>query len=315
MSGARTCRATLAVLAVVVPALVFAGCGGHAAAKSRTVPGDPGLEYEVHGNYLYLVCAGHGSPTVVLEAGLGEDHRDWSLVQPELAQTTRVCSYDRAGLGLSQLAPKRHTALEKARDLHGLLEAAGVDGPFVLVGHSYGGMLARVYAAAYPKDVAGLVLLDSSHPDQVRRFLATLPRKGESRVLRELRKSLTATRNPEGVNWKASSEEDRAAGSLGDRPLVVVTAGEFETPPELASFPAIVHGFRRAWLGMQDDLARLSTNHVHVVAVYSPHMVMTALGQPELVLHAIRAVVTAARDQDRLPACRALFKPPAARCV
>jgi len=219
---------TLAVLA-----LFGAACGGHSAAKTRTVPGDPGLEYEARGNFLYLLCAGHGSPTVILEAGLGEDHRDWEPVQSEIALRTRVCSYDRLGIGFSQQAPKRATADQKADDLHALLAAANVDGPYVLVGHSYGGMLVRVYAAAYPHDVAGLVLLDSAHPDQDRRFLAALPprRAGEAQELRDLRRAIHSSPNapnPEGVNWKLSTDETRAAGTLGERPLIVVTAGEHD---------------------------------------------------------------------------------------
>ncbi|MGZ6669934.1 MAG: alpha/beta fold hydrolase [Solirubrobacteraceae bacterium] len=284
--------------------------------------GLPGLKYEVNGSFLYLLCMespGTGSPTVILEAGLGEDHRDWAIVQPEIARTTRVCSYDRSGLGFSEDAPKRASAQEKVSDLHALLAAAGVPGPYVLVGHSYGGMLVHVYAATYPGDVAGLVLLDSSHPDQISRFLATLPpqRTGEPQALSELRKGLklqATTSNPEGVNWKESSDQARAAGSVGKKPLIVVTAGEFDSTG-LTTFPSIVHRAHRAWLRMQDDLARLSTDSRHVIAVYSPHFVMSALGQPELVTRAVDAVVQAARAGTQLPHCRALFAPPAAKCV
>ncbi len=282
--------------------------------------GFPGLRYEANGSFLYLLCMespGTGSPTVILEAGLGEDHRDWAIVQPEIARTTRVCSYDRSGLGFSEDAPKRASARQKVSDLHALLAAAGVPGPYVLVGHSYGGMLAHVYAATYPGDVAGLVLLDSSHPDQISRFLAALPprRKGEPQALTGLRKGLPITTpNPEGVNWSESSNQARAAGSIGNKPLIVVTAGEFD-PTGLPGLPGIVPRFERAWLRMQDDLARLSPDSRHVIAVNSPHFVMSALGQPELVTHAVDAVVQAARAHTELPSCRALFAPPAARCV
>jgi pimeloyl-ACP methyl ester carboxylesterase len=302
----------------VLLTLCCAGCGGHRSVRTRPVPGEPGLQYEVDGSFLYLLCAGHGSPTVVLEAGLGGDHRVWSLVQPEVARTTRVCSYDRSGLWFSQLAPKRRLAREKAKDLHALLAAAGVTGPYVLVGHSYGGMLVRVYAAAYAKDVAGLVLLDSSHPDQSSRFLAALPprRTGEPRPLRQLRKDLAETPpNPEGVDWSGSSAQTRAAGPIGDKPLIVVTAGQSDTPPEFAGLPGVVRRLNDAWLRMQNDLARLSPNSLHVIAVDSPHFVMSALGQPELVIHAIRAVVRATRSHLHLPRCRSLFAPPAAECL
>jgi pimeloyl-ACP methyl ester carboxylesterase len=311
-------------LSAALFALACAGCGGHGTAaterhvhkavRTRTVPGEPGRQYLVNGRFLYLVCGGHGSPAVVLESGLGGDHRGWTSVEPQLARTTRLCTYDRSGLGFSQVARKLPTARQKVRDLHALLTAANVRRPYVLVGHSYGGMLVRVYAAAHPRDVAGIVLLDASHPDQTRRLRAALPprRPREPQTLRELRSAFADDfRNPEGVDWKKSSDETRATGSLGRTPLVVVTAGQNEWSPS----PAIAKPLRRTWLRLQDELAQLSTNSVHVVAVYSNHFVMSNLGQPDLVVAAVRAVVDAVRTHTRLPACRALFHGPGAKCV
>jgi pimeloyl-ACP methyl ester carboxylesterase len=305
------------VAAVAVIVLVCAACGGDAPVATRTIPGEPGRAYEVDGAYLYLLCTGRGSPVVVLEAGLGGGHRDWDAVQPELARTTRVCSYDRAGLGFSQLAPKRATATEKAEDLNKLLSAADVDRPYVLVGHSYGGMLARVFTAKYADEVAGVVLLDSSHPDQRRRSLAALPppRAGESAVVRDLRRELRVATfpNPEGVDFEASSTEARAAGPLADKPLIVVTAGQEEAPPE---WPRnVVRRLREGWLAMQADLATLSTNGIHVIALTSPHSIQSNLGQPDLVVGAVRAVEEAVRSDAPLPACGAIFARPGAKCV
>ncbi len=320
MKAART-QPPARVLALVLLALSCTGCGGHSAAETRTVPGEPGLQYDARGNFLYLLCAGRGSPTVILESGLGGDDRDWSLVQPQVARTTRVCSYDRSGLAFSQVAPKRRTAREKVDDLHALLAAARIPSPYILVGHSYGGMLVRVYAAAYASDVVGLVLLDSAHPDQVSRSLAALPprRHGEPLALRQLRTGLRTglalTANSEGVDLDASSDQTRAAGPIGDKPLIVVTAGERDWPPELAALPGIVRRLDNAWFRMQDELAHLSPNTIHVIAVYSPHSVMSALGQPDLVIRAIHAVVEAARSHTHLPRCRHLFAPPAAKCL
>jgi pimeloyl-ACP methyl ester carboxylesterase len=288
-------------------ALVCVACGGHAAAHA-------GPRYDVHGHVLYMSCAGHGSPAVVLEAGLGTDHTSWSVVQPAIARTTRVCSYDRYGVGLSDLAPRRATASAKVKDLHDLLAAAGVDSPYVLVGHSYGGLLVHLYAATYPKDVAGVVLVDSAHPDQTARLLAALPprRADEPVDVRVLRNGFRIGSNPEGVDWKRSTDEVRRAPGLGDTPLVVVTAGDQN---ELVTEVPIARRLQRAWFGLQDDLARLSTDSVHVIALHSQHFVMASTGQPWIVIRAVRAVVTAAREHAKLPACRALFAAPGARCV
>ncbi len=304
------------VFAVAALSLLAAGCGSGPAVQTRTPPWDIDATYAVHGDHLYLHCTGRGSPVVVLEAGGGGDHRVWDAVQPELARTTRVCSYDRAGLALSDAAPKRATATQKANDLHDLLSVADVRGPYVLVGHSYGGMLVRVYADRYPDDIAGVVLLDSSHPDQIERLLAALPprRVGENAMVRDLRRFLTdeSQPNPEGADWTASSDEARAAGSLRNRPLIVVTAGKDEWPLQMPA--QLAHRLRHAWLKMQADLAQLSTNHVHVIAVYSPHLVMTNLGQPDLVIRAIRVVTNEARSHVPLPRCSTLFAAPAAKC-
>jgi pimeloyl-ACP methyl ester carboxylesterase len=305
------------VAAIAVIVLVCAACGGDSPVATRTIPGEPGLAYEVDGEYLYLLCTGRGSPVVVLEAGLGGGHRDWDAVQPELARTTRVCSYDRAGLVFSQLAPNRATATAKAEDLNKLLSAADVDGPYVLVGHSYGGMLAHVFAANHPDEVAGVVLLDSSHPDQRRRSLAALPprRVGESTVVRDLRRELRVATfpNTEGVDFEASSKQARSAGPLADKPLIVVTAGQDEAPPE---WPRdVVRRSRQAWLAMQADLAKLSTNGIHVIALNSPHYIQSNLGQPDLVVRAVHAVAEAVRSDAPLPACGAVFARRGAKCV
>jgi pimeloyl-ACP methyl ester carboxylesterase len=310
------------LLPLAALALLYAGCGHGAApkrtappVKTRVVPGEPGRQYAVRGRYLYLYCGGSGSPTVVFESGLGDSHRAWQYVAPEVSNSTTVCVYDRAGNDYSQLAPKRATAREKVKDLHALLAAARVKPPYVLVGHSYGGMLVHVYAADYPQDVAGVVLVDSSHPDQNKRMVAALPppRAGEDLELTRVRSGLRVLgfANPEGVDWARSSDEARAAGSLGTTPLVVVTAGQHDSTLP----PAVTRRVERAWLAMQSELARLSSDSVHVVATQSGHAIQSNLGQPAVVIRAIGAVMGADRRHERLPPCRELFPGPAARCV
>jgi pimeloyl-ACP methyl ester carboxylesterase len=120
----------------------------------------PGQLVDVAGIRMHLDCVGSGSPTVVLDAGLGGWSLDWALVQPELARSTRVCSYDRAGMGWSEDSPDPHDAEHAVAELHALLANGSVHGPLLLVGHSNGGLRTVLYAATYPADVAGLVLVD-----------------------------------------------------------------------------------------------------------------------------------------------------------
>jgi pimeloyl-ACP methyl ester carboxylesterase len=120
-----------------------------------------GQLYTVNGRQMHLVCMGEGSPTVVLQAGGGAESLWWYRVQPQLAEQTRVCAYDRAGMGWSEAASSPRDPVTIVGELHALLNEAGVAAPYVMVGHSYGAILARVYAAQYPQDVTGVVVVDS----------------------------------------------------------------------------------------------------------------------------------------------------------
>jgi pimeloyl-ACP methyl ester carboxylesterase len=158
------------LLSVVVLVFILIGSGLVAGTKARAdlkVKYPPiGEMVDVGGYRLHLYCQGTGSPTVVIEAGQGDFGLSWSLVQPELAQTSRVCVYDRAGLGWSDPSPRPRTLETMVDELHTLLTNAGIPGPYVLVGHSLGGMAVRLYAHHYSQDVAAMVLVDSSHEDQ-----------------------------------------------------------------------------------------------------------------------------------------------------
>jgi pimeloyl-ACP methyl ester carboxylesterase len=130
-----------------------------AAVDVRRFP-PPGKLIAVDGHQMHLNCTGAGGSTVVMDAGLGGWSLDWSTVQPEIAQFTRVCSYDRAGLGWSEPGVASGDAQHAVDELHTLLATSGEEGPFVLVGHSNGGLRAALYAHAYPQEVAGVVLVD-----------------------------------------------------------------------------------------------------------------------------------------------------------
>jgi pimeloyl-ACP methyl ester carboxylesterase len=149
----------LAILLVALPVLGLTYEAITAAIDARRFP-PPGKLVMVDHHQMHINCTGAGSPTVVMDAGLGGWSLDWSAVQPEIAQFTRVCSYDRAGLGWSEAGANPGDAQQAVAELHTLLANSGERGPFVVVGHSNGGLRAVLYAHAYPQEVAGVVLVD-----------------------------------------------------------------------------------------------------------------------------------------------------------
>jgi pimeloyl-ACP methyl ester carboxylesterase len=255
---------------------------------------------------LHMLCTGSGSPTVLLEAGLGGNYLDWTFVQPELARTTRVCSYDRAGAGWSERSPNPRTTDEIAAELHRIVGVASIDRPFILVGHSFGGMAALRYARLYPKDVAGLVLLDSAHPDQFRRFqdagvalpspqaaLARTPPTaaayGLPLQLRGLAISLATTKKARDAAFDETVSLAGSADSLAREDL-----------PRLPS-RILIHGNRewdgvypdgrmeRAWRDMQAQLARSIGAPSPIVAASSGHQI--PLDAPALVVSTVADLI------------------------
>jgi pimeloyl-ACP methyl ester carboxylesterase len=155
------------LLVILLVITLIAGAVAKANLKAKYPP--PGTLVDVGGYQLHILCEGTGSPTVIMESGLGDSSLIWALVQPEIAKTTRVCVYDRAGLGWSEPSPKPRTAETIVEELHSLLTKAAITGPYVLVGHSIGGVYMRLYAHQYPDDVVGIVLVDSAHEEQMLR--------------------------------------------------------------------------------------------------------------------------------------------------
>lgn len=288
-------------VAVVVLA---AGCGGSQRAILRG-------EVTVDGRQLAVHCSGNGSPTVVLEAGSGFGSATWVGIRPRVARLTRVCAYDRLGEGGSDKPPAVQTVDDQARTLRGLVDAAGWDGPFVFAGHSWGGAVIQRFAAQHPNDVVGIVLVDSSQADAARRWLKMLPRKPKSGLdpyaqIRELlAQTFNPRQNPEAVDWGASENELRRLRTLDGIPLVVLTAGVLGLSDALPTESSKQRAYA-IWLDGHKRLAQLSSNSVHAVAQFSSHFIHE--GQPDVVTAAIRAVVRAARDDEHLPQCRALFR-------
>ena len=243
--------------------------------------GSPGL-VDVGGRQLYLTCEGEGSPTVVMEAGGRGNSGSWYLVQPFVADFTRVCSHDRAGNGYSESAPVLDTAQEIADELYNLLTSAGVDGPYVLVGHSLGGILVRVFANRYLNEVAGMVLVDTGHGDPVARFQEVLTPE-EWQQVRDL-----ILHADEGFTLPGGL--DLLGPDLGDIPLVVLTAGRRGASPLP---PDIAERLEQVRLETQEELLTLSTNSTHVIAEESGHSIQK--DQPDLVVKAIRQVVEESR--------------------
>ncbi|MDQ3929624.1 MAG: alpha/beta hydrolase, partial [Chloroflexota bacterium] len=245
----------------------------------------------------------------------------WVRVQQQLAQSTRVCAYDRAGMGWSESGSKPRDAKQVSSELHTLLtNAAGTEGPYVLVGHSYGGLYARMYAARYSNDVAGVVLVDSSHPEQFTRspegqamyeqtnrmgaVIPWLTRLGVIRLTNyfpahpdlppkqraqiEAFNSSTQQVVTTVEEFRATPETNaqvRSMGSLADTPLAVITAGQ--QPPD--------------WLEMQDELAALSSNSIHPVVDGATHeSLLYDRGDARVTSAAIEQVVEAVRTDQPL---------------
>jgi pimeloyl-ACP methyl ester carboxylesterase len=285
------------------------------ASDARAYP-PPGRLVDVGGYRLHLNCTGTGSPTVVIDAGLGDWSTAWAWVQPEVAKTTQVCTYDRAGNGWSEAGPLPRHAEQYARELHTLLREASIPGPYVLAGHSLGGLAVRVYADMYPAEVAGVVLIDSMSPRQFPRsstnaapqeeskshaltVFPALARIGLARLLvrplgliphlppeveraylsRMVRPSnLQAYMGDESRGMAASARQAEAVKTFGDLPLIVLTARRNDIP---------------GWQDWQTELLELSSNSQQLFAE-SGHNI--EIEEPEAAIAAIVKMVELVRQ-------------------
>jgi pimeloyl-ACP methyl ester carboxylesterase len=288
-------------------------------ARDRRFNPMPGKLVDVGGYKMHIDCAGEGSPTVILDSGLGDTYVSWRKVQPQIAKFTRVCSYDRAGLGYSDSSFRSRTSRDIAEELRGLLQTAGIAPPYILVGHSMGGYNVRLYASLYRNEVAGMVLVDASHPEQENRFPAEL--KNMERSWQREAEFLAYTM-PFGVprliglcddepvqraaecnghsaredvaelkGFPESAAQTAATGSLGDMPLAVLS---HDPDKPSADLPAdLAKPTNDAWEKMQEELAHLSTRGTQVIAKNSSHYIQ--IDRPDVVIDAVRSVVDQAR--------------------
>ncbi len=281
----------------------------------------PGRMVDVGGFRLHLVCEGAGSPTVILDSGSGDSWLSWFRVQPEIARTTRVCSFDRAGIGYSDPGPQPRSRRRSVEELRTLLARAGVPPPYILVGHSFGGLDVRLFAALHPEDVAGLVLVESSHEDHWAQaphefWLKHQEAMKEDRLLAEKAEhgeAMAPISSIPGLPWKARrqlavvsrrpawyratvEESDIAEASPRefaglprqlDVPLIVLSAGSRQRPP---SRPLELH---QRWVRiageLQDDLAARSRNSRHVTVPGAGHAIQW--DQPKAVIDAVMSLV------------------------
>jgi pimeloyl-ACP methyl ester carboxylesterase len=310
----------------VIAMLALASIGGGyqtlgAAADAYPMPG---RLIDVGGHRLHLSCTGAGTPTVVLEPGAGEMSSSLGWIAPAVARDTRVCVYDRAGRGWSEPASTAQDGAQIATDLHTLLQRGHVPGPYVLAGHSFGGLYVLTFAARYPDEVAGMVLVDSTAPAsaanpetpspghggssngmrRVSALVSTTARLGLGRLYaqsdfgslpprsREEVRASAATPSTlrstidEYLQANASTEQAAALHDLADKPLIVLTAGR---------------GHDAAWSAAQNQLARLSTNSVHRIIDGATHQDLVVNEEDAAdTTQAILDVVASVRSQRRL---------------
>ena len=290
-----------------------------ATARDKRKYPPPGQLIDIGGCSVHLHCLGAGKPVVVMESGSGNFSLDWSLLQPEIAKVTRVCTYDRAGHGWSEARVTLRTVPQIVEELHTLLRVSGIEGPYILVGHSLGGLYMHYFARLYPTKTAGLVLIDSAFPDIYRHWPSAFLEQTEFRLKKTwlaaslglLRLGLfslppapeklppdlqriisilwlspsfwrTALEQNKQLNWQVP-ELFSQLGPFPEIPLVVLTPAHNTWLADISpEFPAL-------WLEGQEELSRLSPRGKLIIVEQSGHNIHH--DQPELVAEVICQMV------------------------
>lgn len=279
---------------------------------------NPGALIDVGGYRMHIACEGYGTPTVLVDVGLGGNSLEWRFVVDEVRKFTRVCFYDRAGYGHSDMGPRPRTSSRISDELYLLAESLELDRPYLLVGHSFGGFNMQLFARRYPYLVAGLVLVDSSHPEQVERFLEppislntapsskwglvqfSDPPQPHEKLPAQVREKLfyqsihwrtRRTLAREYLSFKESAKQVRQSQSLNRTPLVVLTRGKRVWPNDKRG--GLIEDL---WLEMQSELAQQSAESAHIVAADSGHHIH--IDQPGLVAYAIALLTDRHRTRD-----------------
>jgi len=273
----------------------------------------PGKLVDIGTHRLHINCKGYGSPTIIIDSGLGSFSLEWSAIQESLKDDVRVCTYDRAGYGWSDTGPFPRTTRQIANELNLLLEKAVIPGPYVLVGHSFGGYNIRYFASEHPQSVAGIVLIDSSHPDQFERLPQknhTGTKSGHKGKTYRIIKPVIHVNYPENFkqmayllartskakytqlseldNMRDSAGEVRQKTTFPNVPLVVVSRGKRVWPDTYLG-----DRLETAWKEMQAELTYLTNMSVQILANNSGHSIH--LDQPGLVSYVIKKTVSSTR--------------------
>lgn len=300
----------------------------------------PGQMVDVGGYRLHLYEMGEGSPTVILDAGMGCHCLDWALVQPQIAKFARVYSYDRAGNGWSEESPYPRTSANIIEELYTLLVNANVPSPYILVGHSFGGINLRLFAKKYPQNVLGIVLVDAAHEDQMEKLPPwphTLLEKivlqekiavfaawmGVVRLINRLQSEFELNKLPDNIHdmyfanictpkfirtanqefWCLQDSLKQVKSSddfLGDLPLTVISAGQLLKDKQAFYSSDFISNARDVWRDLQKDLVSKSTKGIHRIADESGHMI--AHDQPAIIVEAVQQMVSETR-YNKIKSC------------
>jgi pimeloyl-ACP methyl ester carboxylesterase len=316
------------LILVAVSIIVFLALGIRAKANLKKQYPPIGQMIDIGGYRLHMHAEGTGTPTVVLDAGAGGIGLSWELVRPAVAKLTRVVVYDRAGLGWSDPSPYPRDAHTMAVELHTMLMNAHIPGPYILVGHSLGGPVARQFAAKYPGEVAGMVMVDSAHEQQVKYFPEPIVKmvnsmKGMMGVMKLIGKlgvfalkpgliqigdhdalSAELVARMRGVMAASDSHMEamiaetesvyaartQPVSTLGDLPLTVISHGQLDANAIPPGMGQQVRDdYERAWQKLQVEITSLSRCGRRIVAERSGHNVM--FDQPELIIESIVEMV------------------------
>lgn len=323
---------TLILLAVSIS--LFLTLSARAKARLKRQYSPTGQMIDIGGYRLHMHMEGEGTSTVILDSGAGGIGLSWELVRPVIARSTRVITYDRAGLGWSDPSPKPRTADVMAEELHTMLANANISAPYILVGHSLGGAVARQFAVKYPDEVTGLVMVDSAHEQQIKHFPEAIVKMADSMksmmgVMKLMGKLNIFALKPSlvtiGDNGKLSKElvaqmqgviassnsyleamiaesesvfaaQTPAVPTLGDLPLTVISHGQLDTAAVPPSLGQQVRDeYEAAWQKLQVEITSLSTRGRRIVAERSGHNII--FDQPEIITEAIIEMLETTPDR------------------